>query len=70
MSCFYCGDKVKTWRCLQCRADVGAACPECHGEVSHGVIPPREPYRDALTRRMEDRFPDDLLTEPLPKENE
>ncbi len=59
MSCFYCGDKVKTWRCRECRADVGAACPECHAEKSHGVIAPATPTRGsradaAVTRRMKD----------------
>jgi len=40
MACTYCGDTFKAWRCGSCNATIGAACPECHAEKSHGEIGP------------------------------
>lgn len=59
MTCKHCGDEFKAYRCEECKADVGAACRECHAEKSHGVIAPATPTRGgradaAPTRRLKD----------------
>ncbi len=58
--CVSCGDRFKRWWCEDCKAEMHQRCRECHGEKSHGLVPPVEEKKDTYTRRMEDRFPDEL----------
>lgn len=36
--CRHCGDHYAPYECSMCRARPAFSCPECHGELAHGLI--------------------------------